>query len=351
MEININKDYLKSIKSEFIKFLETEKGISWKNERNQKELFLRENFNKASIESMGEGVLRELLNNLWACQIWTNKDYLLEQMLETNDMNTIKNKFKDLLFGTGSLATRFDNVKAIKSMGAASISEILFYHDHQQYPIYNRRAKDGLLKIGIKKEEIPRSMQISGIQYTNYCSKVQHVFKQVKELIPEIKDLFDLDLLLYFISEKETEEEISAQFPIKGEFDHDNTIQDLLQFGDSLGFEVEKEITLSKGCRVDAIWKSRIGNLGQIKYVFEVHKRGSRDSAILNLQRSKSDPAVQKVVIVSTPEELDKIKDEISTLPENFRTSVGYFNVTDLQRAIEYQENIKEILRKLGLTF
>jgi hypothetical protein len=128
-------------------------------------------------------------------------------------------------------------------------------------------------------------------------------------------------------------------------------VKDILQLGDSLGFEVDKEVTVAHGCRLDAIWRTRIGNLGQVKYAFEVHKSGSRDSAILNLQRIKNDSTIQKLVIVSTADELEIFEREISTLPEEFRKSVGYFKISDLQRAVEYQENIKEILRNIGLTF
>ena len=103
------------------------------------------------------------------------------------------------------------------------------------------------------------------------------------------------------------------------------------------------------GCRIDAIWRSRIGNLGFIKYAFEVHRRGNRDGAILNLQRVRRDASIQKVIIVSTKDELDIFRREISTLSEDFRNAVGYFSVDDLQNALDHLNAMKDILMPLGL--
>lgn len=83
---------------------------------------------------------------------------------------------------------------------------------------------------------------------------------------------------------------------------------------------------------------------------FEVHRSGSRDSAILNLQRiAKADPTIQKVIIVSTDNELDRFREEITSLPEDFRNVVGYFRVKDLQKALEHQDALEQILTVIGL--
>jgi hypothetical protein len=87
-----------------------------------------------------------------------------------------------------------------------------------------------------------------------------------------------------------------------------------------------------------------------ITYAFEVHKSGSRDSAILNLQRiSNADQTVQKVVIVLTDNEIEKFKVEIASLNEEFRNSVGYFSVEDLEEALLHQEPLKKIMVTIGL--
>jgi len=270
----IETPFLLQVKTSFQNFLKSEQGIQWQQERDEKDRFIKKNFNQTTLEKIDIGVLRELLHKLWAFEIWTNKDWLLEQMLET-DIVKIRNAFKELLYGNQPLSHRFNNMKNIKMFGAASISEILTHHDHLKYPIWNRKAKAGLIKLGINSESLPKSSQISGGQYEDFCSLVISVFNEVKEIIPEVNDLFELDYLLYFVAELEKEKEVSEYT-----FEHDPTINDIIQLGDGLGFEVQKEFYITHGCRLDAVWRTRLANLGVIKYAFEVHKGGSRDSAI-----------------------------------------------------------------------
>jgi len=184
--------------------------------------------------------------------MWTNKDWLLEQMLET-EIQKIRNAFKDLLYGDQPLSHRFNNITRIKMFGAASISEILTHHDHLKYPIWNRKAKAGLIKLGVNPESLPKSSQISGAQYEDFCALVNSVFNEVKEIIPEVIDLFELDYLLYFVSTELEKEKGEAEYT----FEHDPTINDIIQLGDGLGFDVQKEFYVTHGCRIDAIWSAR----------------------------------------------------------------------------------------------
>ena len=133
------------------------------------------------------------------------------------------------------------------------------------------------------------------------------------------------------------------------EIGHGEVINQILELGEGLGFEVQKEFSVMSGCRIDAIWRSRVANLGTIAYAFEVHRQGSRDSAILNLQRVRRDPSIQKVVIVSSKTELDKFKGEIASLDEAFRNSVGYFEVKELQQSLMHLQELKDILKTFGL--
>lgn len=343
--VEINNDYLKKIIPKFRDFLKTEQQAQdWIKTREEKSLFFNKNFTKEAIEKIDEGVLRDLINILWAFNGWTNKDWLLEQML-TSGLPKIRDGFRELLYSDKPLATRFNKMGEIKMMGASSISEILIQHDPMQYPIWTRRSRKGLLNLGIDPNLLPKSHQIKGSQYEDFCKMVQTVFKEINKNYPDISDLLKLDFLLYYVSIAQEEKTSEPE----EKFEHNAVIDQILQLGDGLGFEVDKEFPVTQGCRVDAIWRSRIANLGIVSYAFEVHKGGSRDSAILNLQRCRTGPSIQKVIIVSSESEIEKFKMEISSLPEEFRNSVGYFNINDLQRALEHIDSLKEILTTIGL--
>jgi len=347
MQIDLKK--LDSIVPKFQRFLETE-GQQWSEERHLKDEFFEKYFSKEGIEQLEAGTLRELIHILWAFNGWTNKDYLLHRMMESG-LPTIQEAFKQLFYGDNPIKERFDFIrKNVKMLGAACISEMLTHHDHKKYPIYNSRSKDGLLKLGIPEDELPKSRQISGTQYAHFTELMETVRKQVSEKFPEFSDLFALDFLLYFIStQPDTKSKTVPPEITVDDFDHDAVIEQVLELGDGLGFEVDSEFTVMRGCRIDAIWRSRVANLGTIAYAFEVHRKGSRDSAILNLQRVRRDPAIQKVIIVSSREELAKFQQEISSLEEGFRTSVGYFEVQELQDALEHLQDLKDIMKTLGL--
>lgn len=345
IDIKISDDLIQ----QFHQFLETE-GQEWRNERKKKDKFFEKYFLEQEIDKIEEGALREFIHILWAFNGWTNKDWLLKEMLSSG-LETIKSEFKQLLYGKDSIAKRFDSVKEkIRMMGATSISEILAHYNHKKYPIWSVRARQGLIYLGINESQLPKYTQISGSKYVSYCRLVREVCNKVASKYEEFTDLFTLDFLLYFISIKKLYLGKQISKPIKVEdFDHDIVVHQILELGDGLGFEVQKEFTVAKGCRIDAIWISRIANLGTISYAFEVHRKGSRDSAILNLQRVKRDSTIQKVIVVSSKSELEKFEEEILLLDEDFRNSVGYFEVEDLQNALDYLQNLKDILRNLGL--
>jgi len=66
-------------------------------------------------------------------------------------------------------------------------------------------------------------------------------------------------------------------------------------------------VKISSDSIVDAIWESKIGNMGKVIYVFEVQSKGSISNMLINLKKAQSNAAVQAVVAVSDEEQLSKI--------------------------------------------
>jgi hypothetical protein len=86
-----------------------------------------------------------------------------------------------------------------------------------------------------------------------------------------------------------------------------------------------------------------------VSYVFEVHREGSIDSLILNLQRARNDPTVQKLVVVANKTNLKKIQEEVSSLSEDFRKSLTYWEVKDVERAHNLLNELIAIIGRLEL--
>jgi hypothetical protein len=93
------------------------------------------------------------------------------------------------------------------------------------------------------------------------------------------------------------------------------------------------------------VWRAKIANLGVVTYVFEVHKKGSIDSLILNLQRALNNPTVQKLIAVSDEMQLEKIKEEVKSLPENFRKALTLWEVS---HAIETHRKLSEVIQRIN---
>jgi hypothetical protein len=161
----------------FYDFVNSLEGKQWIKEKQRKYEFFAVYFFKQQIDKLDEGVLHELTHVLSAFNSWTNKDWLLQEMLRS-DLSMIRNGFKQLLYGSEPLAKRFDNVKnTVRMMGSACISEILAHHHPREYPIWNSRSRGGLIALGVDEAQLPKSAQISGTQYVRFCNLVQGIRK------------------------------------------------------------------------------------------------------------------------------------------------------------------------------
>jgi hypothetical protein len=76
---------------------------------------------------------------------------------------------------------------------------------------------------------------------------------------------------------------------------------------------------------------------------------GSIDSLILNLQKAKSSPTVQKVIAVSDDDQLQKIEHETEGLQAEFRNSLAFWKISDVQQVSQSLQGAMEIINRLGL--
>lgn len=121
--------------------------------------------------------------------------------------------------------------------------------------------------------------------------------------------------------------------------DHDRIIERLGQIGEALGFETytEQEYTLvSPGAIVDMIWETKIGNLGTIRYSFEVQSKGSIKSLINNLIQSMNNPDVKKVIAVSDSVQLEKIQKLVHNTDAYTTVAKSMFVFLDIKMIEEF---------------
>jgi hypothetical protein len=204
--------------------------------------------------------------------------------------------------------------------------------------------------------DVPERLE-SGSEYTDFLEKVRDLKSRLDEVEngrgrSEIEDFVDVDYFLFFVSGLEFEGGDDGQGdsePVE-DFDHEDFKEKLLEIGDGLGFEVEEEYQAGPGARLDVRWRTRVANLGVIAYAFEVHRKGSRDSALTNLMKAQTaDPTLQKLVVVSTEHEIEKFRDEAEAISPTLAQSISFFEASQVVDAEEALEDLRGVLQEAEL--
>lgn len=339
------RDKIKGYSEKFRRYMETEDYKQDEKEREERKGIFKI-LDRDTIDGLEELEFRQLVFSLWATGFFGNKEYVVNKILQENDLDKIKTQLKNLLWGSDSLASRYDKF-TIKGLGPASVTEILTFVSSEECGIWNDKARKALKILGFSENELPLDKyHITGEEYEKFNRVLRLIADELKQNIglKEV-DLIEVDYFLYVVYMEKKKGLAVVEYG----FDHDEIRDKIYDIGNSLGFEVEKELNIAKGSRVDVVWRAKIANLGVVTYVFEVHKKGSIDSLILNLQKAKNNPTVQKLVAVSDEKRLKGIKEEAGTLPEDFRKAMTYFEVKDVEEMWDSLEKVGKILSKLEL--
>lgn len=346
----LNQEQRNQVRKYIQHFKEYENTEAYKEDIEDKKM-RTEKFSAITLEiwhSMNEFDLGEIFSMLWAANAWVNKDYFVNKIIADNSLNHIKKELGMLLFNPDDIVKNFNRtISGLKNLGPASITELLCYFHPDQFGIWNNRARAALKILGFEKTLPLDTYEINGEQYQQFNSVL-------KEIVAELKKAgyTDADLLFanYFLYEVGVQGEIPSKPPIlPTTFDHNEVRDYIRNIGTWLGFEAEIEKHIGPGARVDVVWKAQISNLGVVNYIFEVHKSGSIDSLIVNLQKSKRNPTVQKIIAVSDKNQLDTIKKEITGLPEEFVSSMAYWNVEDVIETYQKLQDVFAIINRLEL--
>ncbi|MEN2974261.1 MAG: hypothetical protein ABDH32_01635 [Candidatus Caldarchaeales archaeon] len=336
-------------KKAYLDFRNKDEGLRFEEERRRHEAEVKKILSREGLEKFDKSSLLILANNLYAFTRWTKKEYLVDYWIEgAGGIGRLKHYLGELLYSDRDLAARFDEFrKNIKGIGIAMMTEMLSYFNPREYCIWNRRVKEALVKLGLTQIDKFRVNKLTGEEYVSIIDILKELVMLLKD--PERltdPDLLDVDYFLYYVLELVEEDEKYAGEEV---FDHDEVVDMLLRIGRGLGFDAFKEVPLTYGAKVDLVWSAKIGNLGELRYVFEVQIKGSIDGMILNLVRASQDPTVQKVVAVASEEELEKIKREVSTL-KMLSDKLVYWNIREVLRVNELIEKLMDIMQRLGLT-
>jgi hypothetical protein len=320
---------------------------------------------KKDFVDMDVSKFTDFIGNLWASRVWSNKDYLINQMIDSNgSLEKLLQRLYSFLYEEGDMAKKWDSfIKQTRYLGQSYMSELLSYVDPEEYAVYNRQVIAAFNYLGIMK--LPVSGQISGALYVQVCQKEKEIQKILISKGVECENLLAVD---YFFWEVAKSDEVLKQGKIDGtkenpgvpspkakseeneyKFVHQDIIDKIVDIGTQLGFQASgqpKDCKVAKGAVVDAVWHVRLGNLGRVTYVFEVQSHGSIDSLILNLQKASKNRAVQACIAVSDDKQLEQIAEESLDIPG---VKIIPWNYIDVINVHDHLTKAFESLNTLGL--
>ena len=268
-------------------------------------------YDKDKLLKITEEDFVEYIGKLWASNMYGNKKYLVNKMIDSNGgYENLLKILSEFLFGVSGIEKRWDKFyKECKFFGPSSMSELLAYLYPDDFALMNSQVIKALSYLGYDK--LPHyNYQYTGKNYIKVCDIVKELKNELIKVGIECENLLAVDYFLWEVA------------------DH------------------AVEVQVAKGAKVDAVWSVNIGNMGRVIYVFEVQTKGSIDSLILNLQKAANNKAVQAVVAVSDEKQLIDIKNESEPL---HAIDIKLWNYESVNEVFENLSKASDVINKLGL--
>lgn len=346
----MNKEILYKSLNKYFSDLSKTQSLSDLNERNERENFYR-SYTYEKIINMDEDEFYEYISKLWAMIIWGNKHYIIDKYISDNGFDHLKKSIANLLYGSEPIEQRWDNFKDnIKGFGPAMMSELLCYVNPNEYMIWNTTAVNAYKNLEIKG--IPKhNYQITGKKYvelTKYSKEIQEVilekYNRQENLL--FVDYFFWDCLRE-VPEDKDENSVKADTVVNNKSYHNEIVDYIKNIGTLLGYNTNLKGNIKDSGKIaDAVWEFNVGNLGKIKYVFEVQDSGSIDSLIVSLMNASQDISVQAVVAVSDEDQINKIKKHCNNIKDNFNGKLKFWNINEIEKAYSELSSSMEIINK-----
>ena len=111
-----------------------------------------QSYTKERLENLTEEEFFNLIAPLWAMRMWGNKQYYLDNVIESNGMPLIREQLINLFYGKANIEKRWDEFREkIKGFGPAIISELLNKFSPKEYILWNKKSLTGFLALSIPK--------------------------------------------------------------------------------------------------------------------------------------------------------------------------------------------------------
>lgn len=349
----MNKEKLKKLIIEYLDSVKSkdDEGLEDLTERQERKSYYQ-SFNKEKLENMTQDEFHDYISKLWAMLIWGNKKYKIDQLIKDNGFKTLKEKISDLLYGKDNIVDRWDTFKKqVKGFGPAMMSELLCYIYPNNCMLWNRTAINAYKNLEI--ENVPtHNYQLTGKKYMELTKIALYIKEEISSIYKKDVDLlfvdyFFWDQLRYSGPMAQLDKNKKKESVVNNKSYHNEIIDYIKNIGSLLGYDTDLKGNIHESGKIaDAIWEFNVGNIGKIKYVFEVQDNGSIDSLIVSLMNASQDISVQAVVAVSDEKQIAKIKQHCDSIEGSFNGKLKFWNILEVERAYSELSSSMEIINK-----
>lgn len=143
---------------------------------------------------MTEDEFVEYIGKLWSMLVWENKKYIADKIIEENGFDKIKDMLINLLYGTNSIETRWDEFYKNIKLVSSSLSELLSYINPDEYVICNKITCACFRYLDLPK--VPQyNYQYTGENYKRLCDAAKEIKNKLQEENIDKVDLLVVDYL------------------------------------------------------------------------------------------------------------------------------------------------------------
>lgn len=182
----------------------TEAGIRITGTHRSHEKYFKEHLAQDKLKTMSENEFSKIGKELWASNLWHNKDYNIKsKLLDPNGIDTIRDGLTMLLYGDDDIGAKYDEFNEIKGFGIASNSEILNFAFPGKYPLWNKVTKIAIEDLKLDRlfpKRLIKGQNINGRDYEE-CVRVMKIIKDEVARYG-ISDFIDLDIMFWYVAEE-----------------------------------------------------------------------------------------------------------------------------------------------------
>ena len=129
--MNLSKEQITKLAGEiphYRQYLIRPEGIEDRQGRQQRIDLYAGLLSPDGLKQMTELELGQVVSGLWASQMWGNKGYLVDKLVQENGIPKLQEQLSVLLWGKELLASRYDAFrKNVRGFGTAMLAEILAF--------------------------------------------------------------------------------------------------------------------------------------------------------------------------------------------------------------------------------